>query len=98
MDDIKLPEIPGLKDGRNTTEFYLTVASYALSVLVMMGVIGNDQAQLFLKSAGDLVTAVVAVGTAIGPIVTTLMYIYSRIRAKEDATATAMYLMENLKK
>lgn len=94
MDTIKLPEIPDFKNGVKTTEFYVTLLSYVLSALVIFGVVSNDQAKQLLDSIGDLSVAIITLGTALGPIVTTVVYIYSRMKAKEDATTTALAAIE----
>jgi len=94
MDDIQLPKIPDFKGGIKTTEFYVTLLSYALSALVMFGVLNSTEAQEFLNQINVTVAAIVALGAALGPVITTVMYIYSRIKNKQDATNTAIAIMD----
>lgn len=61
-----------MKDGYKTTEFWLTLVTTVLMVLVALGVIGEDQAQEIEGLVEPLVAAVI-------PIV---LYIISRTVVK----------------
>lgn len=69
-----------MKPGYKTTEFWLTVISQVVSLLVVLDVIQASDAQLFHEAASNaLVAAIVVVGNAL----VIIGYIKSRTELKK---------------
>lgn len=81
--EVEMPPIPEGKPGFKTTEFWLTVLAYVLPIAVMAGLLTSEQAQALLASVNEFLAALAALLVALGPVVSTVMYIYSRTKVKE---------------
>lgn len=68
-----------MKSGYKTTEFWLTLIAQIVPVLVLLGVIGAEQAETLQGTLGDAVKAFFALVAAVLPI---WKYIDSRTQVK----------------
>jgi len=71
-----------MKEGYKTTEFWITLISYVVPILVLFGVITPDQAESVTSEGNALVEAIFNLLVALGPIVSTALYIWSRTKVK----------------
>ena len=67
-----------VKAGYKTTEFWVTLATMALGILVAAGIIGAEQAETIKTQATAIGELIVKLAAAAAPIV----YILSRSRVK----------------
>jgi len=95
---VELPDIPDPKSGPKTTEFYLTLLSYALAALVLYGVVTAAEAQAILDSLNTFVGAATGLIVALGPVASTVMYIYSRTKVKSGTTEAKAKLFDSMLK
>lgn len=79
--EIPLPEI---KPGARTTEFWIVVLSYVLALATMFGLVTVDWADQFTAQVYDLLLAVGTVTAALGPVVSSVMYIWGRYKLKVE--------------
>ena len=84
--NIELPPLPESKPGFKTTEFWLTVLAYVLPIAVMAGLLTAEEAQNLLESLNTFLVALAGLLVALGPVASTVMYIYSRTKVKEQDT------------
>lgn len=97
LTEIELPPLPESKPGVKTTEFWLTVLAYVLPIAVMAGLLTSEQAEALLGSLNTFLAALAGLLVALGPIASTVMYIYSRTKIKErdvELKATILSLEE----
>lgn len=72
-----MSEVSAPKSGFKTSEFYMTLATSITGILVMMGYLEPQQAT-------ELSEAIVSVIGGVMVVVSFSLYIYSRIKAKQN--------------
>jgi len=95
---VELPDIPDPKPGPKTTEFYLTLLSYVLAALVLYGVLTGAEAQAILDNLNTFIGATTGLIVALGPVASTVMYIYSRTKVKSGTTEAKARLFDSMLK
>lgn len=68
-------ELPKIKSGFLTSEFWLTVSTFIVNIFVMLG-------YLTPKEADDFVKSVATAFAAISTIIVTVYYLYTRLKVK----------------
>lgn len=75
--ELQTGSMTGLKAGYKTTEFWMTVASFVLGLLMTLGIIGPEQIDSILSYINKTIGAVFTT-------IPTIVYIISRGKAKSN--------------
>lgn len=78
-----------VKAGYRTTEFWVTLISSAVAVLVALGVFTPAEGETASSAGAELVFAIFAMLAAVAPAVA---YIYSRTKVKESANLSPIVI------
>lgn len=69
--------------GYRTTEFWVTLVQQIVPLLILLGLVKQDQAESIGDSVTQLITALFAVAASLGPVIT---YIRARTDLKKSGT------------